>query len=261
MILANTRVATRVSKMQKQHNKPTFIYRVHDHPDPDKLVDFWDFAGQLGHPKASSAQSIASALNQILALTKNTPEAGIIHALAIRTMAKALYTTEDVPHFGLALQHYTHFTSPIRRYPDILVHRLLKQYLKEPHSVDRKPYEAKCRHSSERERVAADAERASIRYKQVEWMQQLQGTVRTGIISGVTDWGIYVELLENRCEGMVRLADMSDDYYALDKKGFSVVGKRSQKVYRLGDRVTVRIAACDLTKRTVTLALVPEATE
>lgn len=255
MLLANMQVATRVSKMHQSKDLPTFVYRTHDSPDPDRLKDFWGFVKQLGYKENTQQKSIANALNKILKATSGTTEANIIQSLAIRTMAKAVYTSEDKGHFGLAFQHYTHFTSPIRRYPDIMVHRLLKQYLQGQFSTDPRSYEEKCKHSSERERVAADAERASIRYKQVEFMQALQGTVLEGLISGVTDWGIYVELVENRCEGMVRLADMTDDYYALEDKGFKVVGKRSKKTYRLGDEVHVQVKSCDLTKRTVTLSM------
>ena len=258
MLLANVRVATRVSKMQQGKNLPTFVYRAHDTPDPDKLNDFWSFVKQLGYPKSAKYQSIPQALNTILGAATGTAEANIIQSLAIRTMAKAVYTSEDKRHFGLAFQHYTHFTSPIRRYPDIMVHRLLKQYLTGKFNADPRSYEKKCQHASERERVATDAERASVRYKQVEFMQALQGTILEGIISGVTDWGIYVELVDNRCEGMVRLADMTDDYYELDEKGFKVVGKRSKKSYRLGDQVYVQVKSCDLTKRTVSLNLVPQ---
>ena len=257
MLLANMRVATRVSEMQQGKNLPTFVYRAHDDPDPDRLNDFWGFVKQLGYQGATKQQSISSALNAILKATAGTTEENIIQSLAIRTMAKAVYTSEDKRHFGLAFQHYTHFTSPIRRYPDIMVHRLLKQYLQGQFNADPRSYEEKCKYASERERVAADAERASVRYKQVEFMQALQGESLEGIISGVTDWGIYVELVDNRCEGMVRLADMTDDYYELDEKGFKVVGKRSKKVYRLGDQVHVQVKSCDLTKRTVSLSLTP----
>jgi ribonuclease R len=258
MLLANMRVATRVSEMHQSKDLPTFVYRAHDNPDPDKLSDFWSFVKQLGYKGTTQQQSVSTALNTILKAASGTTEANIIQSLAIRTMAKAVYTSEDKRHFGLAFQHYTHFTSPIRRYPDIMVHRLLKQYLKGQFNADPRQYKEKCQHASERERVSADAERASIRYKQVEFMQALQGVVLEGIISGVTDWGIYVELVENRCEGMVRLSDMTDDYYELDDKGFKVVGKRFKKTYRLGDEVYVQVKSCDLTKRTVSLSFAPQ---
>ena len=236
------------------------MYRTHDDPDPDKLSDFWNFVKQLGYKGATKKQSVSHALNAILKTTSGTTEANIIQSLAIRTMAKAVYTSEDKRHFGLSFQHYTHFTSPIRRYPDIMVHRLLKQYLKGKFNADPRYYRERCQHVSERERVSADAERASVRYKQVEFMQTLQGAVLKGIISGVTDWGIYVELVENRCEGMVRLSDMTDDYYELDEKGFKVVGRRFKKTHRLGDEVYVQVKSCDLAKRTVSLRfLQPEA--
>ncbi|MEL6358579.1 MAG: ribonuclease R [Bacteroidota bacterium] len=256
MLLANTRVATRVAKMQPGKNRPTFIYRTHDHPDPDKLNDFWLFVKQLGYAINPKQQSVPQAINTVTTAVEGQVAENIVQSLAIRTMAKALYTTEAKGHFGLAFQHYTHFTSPIRRYPDIMVHRLLKQYLQGNFQADARAYEAQCRHASEREKVAADAERASVRYKQVEWMQALQGQVLDGVISGVTEWGLYVELTDNFAEGMVRLADMTDDYYMLDEKGFKVVGRRSKKTYRLSDQVRVRVKDCDLTRRTVSLSLV-----
>ena len=256
MLLANARVATRVFHMQKGKDLPTFVYRTHDNPDPDKLNDFWEFVKQLGYQVNTQRQSIPNALNTLAAAVAGQAAENIVQSLAIRAMAKALYTTEAKGHFGLAFKHYTHFTSPIRRYPDIMVHRLLKQYLQGQLKADARAYEAQCQHASARERVAADAERASVRYKQVEWMQTLQGAVLEGIISGVTDWGIYVELVDNQCEGMVRLADLTDDYYELDDKGFKVVGRRSQQTYQLGNQVRVQVKACDLTRRTVRLSFV-----
>ena len=255
MLLANTRIATRVAKMLPAKNQPTFVYRTHDNPDPDKLNDFWLFAKQLGYAVNPKQQSIANSLNAITTAVEGQVVENIVQSLAIRTMAKALYTTEAKGHFGLAFAHYTHFTSPIRRYADIMVHRLLKQYLQGDFKADAKAYEAKCQHASEREKVAADAERASVRYKQVEWMQALQGQVLAGVISGVTEWGIYVELTDNYAEGMVRLADMTDDYYVLDEKGFKIVGRRDKKTYRLADQVRVRVKDCDLTRRTVRLTI------
>lgn len=256
MLLANARVATHVAKMQPGKNQPTFVYRTHDHPDPDKLNDFWLFVKQLGYQMTPKHQSIPQSINAVVTTVAGQASENIVQSLAIRTMAKALYTTEAKGHFGLAFRHYTHFTSPIRRYPDIMVHRLLKQYLQGQFKADATVYEAQCKHASEREKVAADAERASIRYKQVEWMQVLQGQVLDGVISGVTEWGLYVELTDNYAEGMVRLADMTDDYYMLDEKGFKVVGKRSKKTYRLSDTVRVQVKDCDLTRRTVSLSLV-----
>lgn len=256
MLLANMRVATRVTQRQQRKDFLTFVYRTHDTPDIDKLNDFWGVVQQLGYQVNTQRQSISKALNSLAEAVVGQATENIVQSLAMRAMAKALYTTEAKRHFGLAFKHYTHFTSPIRRYPDIMVHRLLKQYLHGQFKADKQFYEAQCWHASARERVAAEAERASVRYKQVEWMQTLQGAVLAGIISGVTEWGIYVELVDHRCEGMVRLADMTDDYYALDNKGCKVVGRHSPKTYRLGDQVTVQIQSCDLTKRTVRLSFV-----
>ena len=256
MLLANARVATRVFHMQPGKQLSTFVYRTHDTPDIAKLHDFWGVVQQLGYPVNTQRQSLSKALNSLVEAVAGQATEHIVQSLAMRAMAKALYTTEAKVHFGLAFKHYTHFTSPIRRYPDIMVHRLLKQYLQGQFKADKQFYEAQCRHASARERVAAEAERASVRYKQVEWMQTLQGAVLAGIISGVTTWGIYVALVEHRCEGMVRLADMTEDYYELDAKGYKVVGKRSQTTYCLGDQVTVQIESCDLTKRTVRLSFV-----
>ena len=256
MLLANTRVATRVAKMKSGKDQPVFVYRTHDHPDPDKLNDFWLFVKQLGHQVNPKRQSIAQSINRVTTAVEGHATESIVQLLAIRTMAKAIYTTESKGHFGLAFRHYTHFTSPIRRYPDIMVHRLLKQYLQGQFKANAVAYEAQCRHATEREKVAADAERASVRYKQVEWMQVLQGQVLEGVISGVTEWGLYVELTDHYAEGMVRLADLTDDYYMLDEKGFKVMGRRSRKTYQLGDSVRVRVKDCDLTRRTVSLSLV-----
>lgn len=256
MLLANARVATRAAHMQSGKDLPTFVYRTHDHPDADRLNDFWMLAKQLGLKARTPMQPLPQALNATTAAVQGKAMENIVQSLAIRAMAKALYTTEAKGHFGLALAHYTHFTSPIRRYPDIIVHRLMKQYLLGNFKTDAEACQTICQHASERERVAASAERASIRYKQVEWMQALQGQVLDGVIGSVTSWGIYVELKDNHCEGMVRLADMKDDYYVLDEKNLRIVGKRSQKTYRLGGLVKVKVLSCDLTRRAVTLGLV-----
>ena len=256
MLLANQKVATWVAKLQPGHAPPPFVYRTHDSPDPEKLTNFFLFVKQLGYKTTANRSATAQALNAITTAVEGTTEAHIVQSLAIRTMAKALYTTAAKPHFGLAFQHYTHFTSPIRRYPDVMVHRLLKKYLQGHPQPDTRAYEEQCRHASERERVAVTAERASIRYKQVEFMKTLQGKVLEGIIGSILDWGIFIELLENQCEGMVRLAELQDDYYEVDTKRFQVIGRRHRKIYRLGDQVQVKVKTCDLTKRTVELTLV-----
>lgn len=256
MLLANKRVALHVRRMKQGKQFPTFVYRTHDQPNLEKLGDFALFVKQFGYSIKTEPQAIAHSINVLSEDLAGKPEAHIIQTLAIRLMAKALYTTEAKPHFGLAFEHYTHFTSPIRRYPDLLVHRLLKKYLKGEFHFEEAMYEKKCQHASERERVAADAERASIKYKQVELMQTLQGKRLKGVISSLMEWGIYVELLDILCEGMIRLSDLTDDYYVLDKKGFKLVGERTKKTYQLGDLVEVEIKACDIAKRTVDLWLV-----
>ena len=181
------------------------------------------------------------------------PEQNVLEQLAIRTMAKAKYTTEPKGHFGLAFTHYTHFTSPIRRYPDMMVHRLLQHYLDDGKPVSKPDYEERCIHSSEREKRAADAERASIKYKQVEFMTYAENKEYQGLISGVTEWGIYVEIIETKCEGMIRMSDMTDDFYEYDEKRYRIVGRRNKKVYTLGDKVNVRVKKTDIDRRLIDL--------
>jgi ribonuclease R len=181
------------------------------------------------------------------------PEQNILEQLAIRTMAKAKYTTDPKGHFGLAFEHYTHFTSPIRRYPDMMVHRMLQHYLDEGKPLSKTEYEQKSVHSSEREKRAADAERASIKYKQVEFMASAEKRAYKGLISGVTEWGIYVEIIETKCEGMIRLADLTDDFYEFDEKNYRIMGRKTRKIYTLGDSVNVRVKKTDIDKRMIDL--------
>jgi len=259
MLLANQRVAASVKKLKQGNKLPTFVYRVHDEPDVEKVNEFFDFAKQFGYAINTDVKKIAKSINHLSECLEHKPEAHIIQTLAIRAMAKALYTTEEKPHFGLAFKDYTHFTSPIRRYPDLLVHRLLKTYLKGHHpSASRADYEKKCQHASEREKIAADAERASIKYMQVQFLQNLSSKNLKGIITYMTTWGIYVDLLDIFCDGMIRLADLRDDYYVLDNTGFKLVGKRTKKTYQLGDMVQVSIKRCDIAKRTVDLVFAEE---
>ena len=253
MLLANKAVATYVYKMKKGEEKNTFVYRIHDHPDPEKLEDFSKFARQFGHKLEIEERTISRSLNKLMDEIEGKPEQNVLQSLAVRAMAKAKYSTEAKGHFGLAFPHYSHFTSPIRRYPDMMVHRLLQHYLDSGKSVNKKDYEDKCIHSSEREKRAADAERASIKYKQVEFMAMAENKVYEGIITGVTDFGLFVEIIETKCEGMARLADMKDDYYEFDEKNYRVVGQKKKKVYRLGDKVEVRIKKTDVDKRTIDL--------
>jgi len=254
MLLANRAVATYVFKMKKGEEKNTFVYRTHDLPDQERVEDFARFAKQFGHTLQLESASISRSLNKLMDTIEGKPEQNVLQSLAVRAMAKAKYTTDAKGHFGLAFDHYTHFTSPIRRYPDMMVHRLLQHYLDKGKSVNKKQYEDKCVHSSEREKRAADAERASIKYKQVEFMSLAENKIYEGIISGVTDFGVFVEIIETKCEGMVRMADMKDDYYEFDEKNYRVIGRRRKKIYRLGDKVQVRIKKTDVDRRLIDLS-------
>ncbi|WP_421891560.1 ribonuclease R [Marinoscillum sp.] len=258
MLLANREVATYIYKWGKGENgKHTFVYRTHDNPDPEKLENFSKFAAKFGH-KMNVAGDISQSLNKLMDEITGKPEQNVLEQLAIRSMAKAKYTTEPKGHFGLAFDHYTHFTSPIRRYPDVMVHRLLWHYLQGGKSVEVEPEEKKCVHSSEREKNAADAERASIKYKQVEFMQTMLGEDFEGIVSGVTEWGIFVEIVETKCEGMVRLADLDDDFYEFDEKNYRIIGKRNKRIITLGDKLMVKVVKTDIDRRTIDLDLVQE---
>ncbi|UII33813.1 ribonuclease R [Fulvivirga ulvae] len=253
MLLANRKVAAFVYEMKKGEDKNTFVYRTHDYPNPEKVDSFAQFAKKFGHDLKTDQGSISQSLNSLMTTIEGRPEENVLQQLAIRSMAKAKYTTEAMGHFGLAFKHYTHFTSPIRRYPDMMVHRLLQHYLDKGKSVDKKDFEEKCIHSSEREKRAADAERASIKYKQVEFMQSVEDRIFDGIISGVTEWGIFVEIVETKCEGMVRMVDMKDDYYEFDEKNYRVFGRRNKKMYTLGDKVHVTVKSTDIDRRTIDL--------
>lgn len=253
MLLANKQVATFVYNKKKGEVKNSFVYRTHDFPDPDKVKDFSAFARKFGHKMEVDEDAISKSLNALMAEIEGKPEQNILEQLAIRTMAKAKYTTEAKGHFGLAFEHYTHFTSPIRRYPDMMVHRLLQHYLDGGNPANKTEFEQKCLHASEREKRAADAERASIKYKQVEFMSLAEKKVYDGLISGVTEWGIYVEITETKCEGMIRLADLNDDFYEHDEKNYRVVGRKSRKMYTLGDQVQVKLKRTDVDKRMIDL--------
>jgi len=253
MLLANKQVATFIYNKNKGREKNTYVYRIHDAPDLEKVNDFTVFARQFGHKVMVDEKSISQSLNKLMESIEGKPEQNILEQLAIRTMAKAKYSTDVKGHFGLAFEHYTHFTSPIRRYPDMMSHRLLQHYLDEGKPVNKAEYEEKCIHSSEREKRAADAERASIKYKQVEFMAYAENKVYEGLISGVTEWGIYVEIIETKCEGMVRLADLTDDFYEYDERNYRVVGRRRKTVYTLGDKVKVRVKKTDIDKRLIDL--------
>ena len=263
MLLANKTVATHIGKpkgVKGAKAKPkTFVYRVHDVPNPDKLENFSTFIKRFGYKLKTTGknQEVSSAINNLLDQVAGKREQNLIETLAVRSMAKATYTTENIGHYGLAFDYYSHFTSPIRRYPDMMAHRLLTRYLfEEGHSVNKNEYEEYCEHSSDMEQLAASAERASIKYKQVEYMSERLGQVYDGVISGVTDWGIYVELNENKCEGMIPIRCLDDDYYEFDEKNYCIVGRHTGKRYQLGDELTVRIAKTDLVKKQLDFELV-----
>ena len=253
MLLANKQVATFVYNIKKAKEKNTFVYRIHDLPDPEKVKKFSVFARQFGHKMDIDDASISGSLNKLMSDIEGKPEQNILEQLAIRTMAKAKYSTDAKGHFGLAFEHYTHFTSPIRRYPDMMVHRMLQHYLDEGKHLNKNEYEEKCLHSSEREKRAADAERASIKYKQVEFMASAEKKEYEGLVSGVTEWGIYMEIVETKCEGMIRMADMTDDFYEFDEKNYRIVGRKSKKIFTLGDRFNVRVKKTDIEKRLIDL--------
>jgi ribonuclease R len=206
----------------------------------------------------TSDREIARSLSRLMDDVEGKKEQNVLTSLAIRSMAKAIYTTKKTSHYGLGFDFYTHFTSPIRRYPDVLAHRLLDHYLLGGPSASEEAYEKMSLHASQMEKKAADAERASVKYKQAEYLENNIGTEYNGIISGVTEWGMYVEIIENKCEGMVRLRDITDDFYVLDEKNYCIVGQRKKKVYQLGDEVTIRVKKVDLSKRQIDFSLVPD---
>ncbi len=257
MLLANRKVAEFVAKKEKGKQKLTYIYRSHDTPKEESLLNFAQFASRFGYKiNTKNGKETARSLNKLMMDVEGTKEQNVLTSLAIRSMAKAIYTTKSSSHYGLAFDYYTHFTSPIRRYPDVMSHRLLAYYLSGGQSVNAEHYEKLCQHSSQMEKKAADAERASTKYKQAEYLQDNIGKIYKGIISGVTEWGMYVEIEENKCEGMIRLRDISDDFYTLDEKNYSIIGQRKKKIYQLGDEVTIKVKKVDLAKRQIDFTLV-----
>ncbi len=252
MLLANRLVAEKIGMKQGNKQIKTFVYRIHDNPSPEKLNTFAQFISKLGYRmRLDSKQNISSSFNDLFKKISGKGEQNMIETLAIRTMAKAKYSTHNVGHYGLSFDYYTHFTSPIRRYPDLMVHRLLEKYLDGNPSVNEKEYELKCNHSTEMEIRATEAERASIKYKQAEFFKDKLGDVFDGVISGISKWGIYVEVTEYKCEGMVRLSEIDDDYYYIDEDNYTVTGQKYGNVYKLGDNVKIQVKQVDLSKRQI----------
>lgn len=260
MLLANKTVAMAIGKVEKRKKPKAFVYRVHDQPDSDRLANLAELARTFGYKIKTSGTptDINRSLNKMLADVKGKGEENFLSTLAIRSMAKAIYTTTNIGHYGLGFEYYTHFTSPIRRYPDMMVHRLLERYLAGGRSVNLQKLEGECKHSSDMEQLAANAERASIKYKQVEFMGQHLGEVFAGVVSGVTEWGLYVELDDNLCEGLVPMRDLADDYYDFDAKNYCLIGRKGGHRYRLGDKVQVQVARADLYKKQLDFVLVDE---
>ena len=257
MLLANRTVAEKIGRVPKGKKAKVLPYRIHDLPDPEKLDNLSQFIARFGYKLRTSGTKtdISKSINHLLDDIQGKKEENLIETVSIRAMQKARYSTHNIGHYGLAFDYYTHFTSPIRRFPDMMVHRLVSKYLDGGRSVSESKYEDLCDHSSNMEQIAANAERASIKYKQVEFMSERVGQTYDGVISGVTEWGLYVELNENKCEGMIPMRDLDDDYYEFDEKNYCLRGRRKNKTFSLGDAITIKVARANLDKKQLDFAL------
>ncbi len=251
MLLANRATAEAIGKVAKGKTAKAFVYRVHDVPDPEKLDTLNTFILRFGHKiKTTGIKSdVAKSINSLLDKVQGRPEENLVETIAIRSMSKAIYSTKNVGHYGLAFDYYTHFTSPIRRYPDMIAHRLLEKYLDGGKSVNQAELEEECKHCSRMEQIAANAERDSIKYKQVEFMSDKIGKVYDAVVSGITEWGIYAEINENKVEGLIPIRELDDDFYELDEKNYRLVGRRTKKEYRLGQAITIKVARANLQRK------------
>ena len=258
MLLANRTVAERIGKVGRDAKTKVFPYRIHDLPDPDKLENLNWFVNRFGYKirTSGSKSDVSKSLNKLLGEVRGTKEQNLIEMISLKAMQKAKYSTHNIGHYGLAFDYYTHFTSPIRRFPDMMVHRLLARYLAGGRSVQEAKYEDLCDHSSNMEQIAANAERASIKYKQVEFMGERMGQEFDGTISGVTEWGLYVEVNENKCEGMIPMRELDDDFYDFDEKAYCLTGRRYHKKYSLGDPVRIKVVRANLERKQLDFALV-----
>ena len=259
MLLANRKVAEFIGFSKGKATNKTFIYRVHDEPDIEKLASLQNIISKFGYKiNTETKESTSDSLNKLLSDVHGKAESNMIETLTIRTMSKAVYTTQNIGHYGLAFGYYSHFTSPIRRYPDVITHRLLQHYLDGGDSPKADKYEEKCKHSSKREELASKAERDSIKYMQVKYMQDHKDEIFDGVITGVTEWGIYVEISSNKCEGMVRIRDIKSDYYIFDEKQYAIVGQSTKHIYQLGNEVKIRVKNTDLERKHLDFNLIED---